>query len=171
MSNPTLFRTEAISKLSEAVKNIRSTQQTLQSSSPVRSKVYDITNYTTNYDFWIGSVKLVQDQLGVFVILNVGNISDKGGNGQALKNALESILLPISLNTESEVYELVVNLGSRYRIGCDHKLELRLLRIGDSDLRLSLAYDISVESYGLHSTCIYGLIPDAILNEELPPQH
>ena len=171
MSSPTLFRTEAISKLSEAVKNIRYTQQTLQSSSPVRSKVYDITNYTTSYDFWIGSVKLVQDQLGVFVILNVGNISDKGGNGNGLKNALESILLPISLNTESEVYELVVNTGSYYRIGCNRYLDLILLRIGDSDLRLSLAYDTSVESYGLYSTCIYGLIPDATLNTEVLPQH
>ena len=169
MSNPTLFRTEAISKLSEAVKNIRSTQQTLQSSSPVRSKVYDITNYTTNYDFWIGSVKLVQDQLGVFVILSVGNTSDKSGNGEGLKNALEGIPLSISLNTESEVYTLV-NMGSPYRIGCDRKLDLILLNIGGS-LRLSLLYDTSVVSYGLYSTCIYGLIPDATLNEELSPQH
>ena len=166
MSNPTLFRTEAISKLSEAVKNIRSTQQTLQSSSSVRSKTYNIT---TAHDFWIGSVKYVQDQLGVFVILSVGNTSDKGGNGDTLQEALESILLPISLNTESEVYTLV-NMSSSYRIGCDHKLELRLLRIDDS-LRLSLAYDLSAVSYGLHGTCIYGLIPDATLNEELSPQH
>ena len=169
MSAPTLFRTEAISKLSEAVKNIRSTQQTLQSSAPVRSKVYDITNYTTNYDFWIGSVKLVQDQLGVFVILTVGNADDKSGDAGALQEPLESIPLPISLNTESEVYTLV-NMGSPYRIGCDRKLDLILLNIGGS-LRLSLLYDTSVESYGLHSTCIYGLIPDATLNEELSPQH
>ena len=167
MSNPTLFRTEAISKLSEAVKNIRSTQQTLQSSSPVRSKTYNIT---TAHDFWIGSVKFVQDQLGVFVILNVGNTSDKGGNGDTLQEALESIPLPISLNTESEVYELVVNLGSPYRIGCDRRLDLTLLNIDDS-LRLSLEYDTSIESYSLHGTCIYGLIPDATLNEELSPQH
>ena len=167
MSNPTLFRTEAISKLSEAVKNIRSTQQTLQSSSPVRSKTYNIT---TAHDFWIGSVKFVQDQLGVFVILNVGNTSDKGGNGDTLQEALESIPLPISLNTESEVYELVVNLGSPYRIGCDRRLDLTLTNIAGS-LRLSLAYDTSIESYGLHGTCIYGLIPDATLNTEVLPQH
>ena len=167
MNNPTLFRTEAISKLSEAVKNIRSTQQTLQSSS-VRSKSYNIT---TPHDFWIGSVKYVQDQLGVFVILSVGNTSDKGGNGDTLQEALEALPLPISLNTESEAYTLAVNLGSHYKIGCDRYLDLILLRINDSDLRLSLEYDHSVESYGLHSTCIYGLIPGATLNEELSPQH
>ena len=165
MSNPTLFRTEAISKLSEAVKNIRSTQQTLQSSSSVRSKVYEISAAC-----WYGSLKLVQDQLGVFVILSFGNNGSKNAYIGDVEIALGDLAaLPISLNPESEVYQMVMEHGRLYIIGTDGLLVLRLANRDDGGLGLSMyAAEASYEGY---CACIYGLIPDATLNEELSPQH
>ena len=165
MSNPTLFRTEAISKLSEAVKNIRSTQQTLQSSAPVRSKVYPISDVD-----WYGSLKLVQDQLGVFVILSFGNNGAKSSNIDTVYAILNDLTLPISLNPESDVCQMVKEHGREYLIGVDFEVGLKVVNKGDAGLGLILGYtpDTNYEGY---CTCIYGLIPDATLNEELSPQH
>ena len=165
MSNPTLFRTEAISKLSEAVKNIRSTQQTLQSSSPLRSKVYPITTYD-----WYGSLKLVQDQLGVFVILSFGNNGSKFSNIAEVQIALDPLTLPITLNPESDVYQMVKEHSQHYLIGSDGVVGCQVAKSGDVGLRIILSF-IEERSYEGYCTCIYGLIPDATLNEELPPQH
>ena len=159
MNTPTLFRTEAISKLSEAVKNIQSTQQTLQSA-PVRSKVYPIST-----NDWYGSLKLVQDQLGVFVILSFGNNDVRNAYIGDIEIALGDLALPISLNPESDVYRMVKEHGRVYIIGTDGLVVLRVANRDDGGLGISLLYNAEA-SYEGHCTCIYGLIPDATLNIE-----
>ena len=167
MSNPTLFRTEAISKLSEAVKNIRSTQQTLQSS-PVISKSYQFGEN----DFWNGSVNLIQDKLGVFVIVSLGGKYERGNYFTTLRDTLNTIRPPILLNTESEVYRFC-NAESKYYIGQSGDFKLYIYRDLDNTLKLTVECDNVSNTYDKFGFCIYGLIPNATLNieEELSTQH
>ena len=159
MSSPTLFRTEAISKLSEIVENVKSiATEALELVQSSRVK-YDLSQ---NSGGWIGSVSFVQEKIGVLVILSIGHTSNDLLEMTQLNAALNDLALPIELNTSLEVYKIIESGHARYHLGDLKDITLCLYR-NENGLRLRLTNESMYNSTGF---CIYGLIPDATLNIE-----
>ena len=137
---------------------LKATSAASVQSSLVRYKLYNI-----NSTYWTGSVNFVQDQLGVFVILSIGN-SNISATIQELSAVLENIVLPISLNTRLEVYTFINQFKNKYIIGSDNRINLVLQKLEGERLKLALTGD--QDTYSNHCTCIRGLIPGAYLHTE-----
>ena len=104
------------------------------------------------------------------LLLSFGNNGAKSSNIDTVYAILNDLTLPISLNPESDVYQMVKQHSQYYLIGGDGIVGCQVAKSGDAGLRIILAF-IEERSYEGYCTCIYRLIPDATLNEEPSPQH
>ena len=124
---------------------------------------------------WNGSVNFIQDQLGVFVVLSVGTDGDSEARYGSLSNGLSNVFIPVSLNTQLEVYKLIKARG-KYVLGVNGEWTLSLYEDHDYNrgLRLELLPDrqtiVDNKKFEHFGFCIHGLIPGAYLHtEDQPP--
>ena len=154
---------------------LKATSAATVQSSLVKYKLIDLSDAG-----WVGSVNFIQDQLGVFVILSVGVESDEANAYYgSLTNDLSNVFVPVSLNTQLEVYKIIKGGGSYY-LGAAGEWVLTLYEEPEYNRGLRLRILPSDQTrhdnpnFNAFGFCIHGLIPGAYLHTEdqkpIPPE-
>ena len=155
--------------LKEKINNIEVKGET------VKTESYDLETLTDGV--WIGSLKLIQQPLGVDVIFSAGRLpsNEHLDYDQDLDQALKDLPLPLSISQTSEVFRLIkqdvvyqIGVGvDTWNSGDSTKMMFGLVSAdcddpSNTEVRLSInAYTNDLSKVGF---CVRGFIPDATLN-------